>query len=96
MEREVHDYVSEDYKPNAALGEKIKWQWIKEWWQGFCIGSVGNGIYTKLERLPRLGMTFNNPSKVMSPYVGTIYTYGNKAYFLLIGYVHISTYIILL
>ena len=77
---EVHDYVSEDYKPNAALGEKIKWQWIKEWWQGFCIGSVGNGIYTKLERLPRLGMTFNNPSKVMSPYVGTIYTYGNKAY----------------
>ena len=77
---EMHDYVSEDYKPNKSLGEKIEWQWLKEWWQGYCIGGPSNGFYLKMERLPRLGMTINNPSKVMSPYVGTIYTIGEKAF----------------
>jgi hypothetical protein len=37
-------------------------------------------MFVKLERLPRLGMTFNNPSKIRPPYVGTIYSIGNKAY----------------
>jgi hypothetical protein len=77
---ELHDYVGEDYKPNKALGEKIEWQWLTEWWQGYCIGGPSDGIFIKMERLPRIGMTVNNPSKVKSPYVGTIYTIGNKAY----------------
>lgn len=77
---EVHDYVSEDYKPNKSFGEKIEWQWIKEWWQGYCLGGPNNGMFIKMERLPRLGMSANNPSKIMSPYVGTIYTIGEKAY----------------
>jgi len=77
---EVHDYVSTDYKPNKKFGEKVEKQWLKEWWQGYCIGGPNNGIFLKMERLPRLGMTLNNPSKVMSPYVGTIYTIGEKAY----------------
>jgi hypothetical protein len=80
---EVHDYVSEDYKINTSLGEKIEWQWLTEWWQGYCIGNVNDGIYVKMERLPRIGMTVNNPSNVMSPYVGTIYTIGDKAYSLI-------------
>jgi len=80
---EVHDYVSEDYKINESLGEKIKWQWLNEWWQGYCIGGPSNGMYLKMERLPRLGMTINNPSRCMSPYVGTIYTIGEKAYSLI-------------
>jgi len=77
---ELHDYVSENYIPNKELGEKVQWQWIKEYWQGYCIGNVNDGIYIKMERLPRIGMTVNNPSRVMSPYVGTIYTIGEKAY----------------
>lgn len=77
---EQYDYVSEDYKPNESLGEKIKWEWISEWWQGY---RIGNDIYVKMERLPRLGMTYENPSKVLPPYVGTIYTMGNKAYSLI-------------
>lgn len=77
---EVHDYVSEDYIPNKVFGEKIEWQWLNEWWQGYCIGGPSNGMFIKMERLPRLGMTFSNPSKCMSPYVGTIYTIGEKAY----------------
>jgi len=77
---EVHDYVSEDYKINEAFGEKITWQWLNEWWQGYCIGGPSNGMYLKLERLPRLGMTVNNPGRCLSPYVGTIYTMGEKAY----------------
>jgi hypothetical protein len=80
---EVHDYVSEDYKINERLGEKIQWQWLNEWWQGYCIGGPSNGMYIKLERLPRLGMTANNPGKCLSPYVGTIYTIGEKAYSLI-------------
>ena len=74
---ELHDYVSEDYKPNIAYGETIKWEWLTEWWQGY---RIGNDMFVKLERLPRLGMTFTNPSKVKPPYVGTIYSIGNKAY----------------
>jgi len=74
---ELHDYVSEDYKPNESFGEKIKWEWLTEWWQGY---RIGNDMFVKLERLPRLGMTFNNPSKIRPPYVGTIYSIGNKAY----------------
>ena len=80
---EVHDYVSEDYVPNKALGEKIEWQWLNEWWQGYCIGGANDGIFVKMERLPRIGMTPNNPSRVLSPYVGTIYTIGDKAYSLI-------------
>jgi hypothetical protein len=74
---ELHDYVSEDYKPNIAFGEKVKKEWITEWWQGY---RAGNDEFLKLERLPRLGMTFNNPSKIRPPYIGTIYSIGNKAY----------------
>ncbi len=74
---ELHDYVSEDYKPNKSFGEEIKWEWLTEWWQGY---RIGNDMFVKLERLPRLGMTFNNPSKIRPPYVGTIYSIGNKAY----------------
>jgi hypothetical protein len=74
---ELYDYVSEDYKINESFGEKIKWEWITEWWQGY---RIGNDMFVKMERLPRLGMTFNNPSRIMPPYVGTIYTIGNKAY----------------
>lgn len=77
---EMHDYVSEDYQIDKSAGETIKWQWITEWWQGYCIGNYTNGIFVKMERLPRIGMSVNNPSKVMSPYVGTIYTIGDKAY----------------
>jgi len=74
---ELKDYVSEDYKPNSAYGETIKWEWLTEWWQGY---RIGNDMFVKLERLPRLGMTFTNPSKIKPPYVGTIYSIGNKAY----------------
>lgn len=74
---ELHDYVSEDYKPNTAYGEKIKYEWLNEWWQGY---RIGNDMFIKMERLPRLGMTFTNPSKVKPPYVGTVYSIGNKAY----------------
>jgi len=74
---EMLDYVSEDYIPNKLYGEKIEWVWLSEWWQGY---RIGNDIFVKLERLPRLGMTFTNPSRVLPPYVGTIYSIGNKAY----------------
>jgi len=74
---ELHDYVSEDYKINVTRGEKIKWEWITEWWQGYRIGIED---FVKMERLPRLGMTFSNPSHIMPPYIGTIYTIGDKAY----------------
>ena len=80
---EMHDYVSEDYKPNKLYGEKIEWQWLNEWWHGYCAGGLSNGMFFKMERLPRLGMTHTNPSKVLSPYVGTIYTMGDKAYSLI-------------
>lgn len=77
---ELFDYVSEDYKPNELLGQKVKWEWITEWWQGY---RIGIDEFVKMERLPRLGMTFNNPSHIMPPYVGTIYTIGDKAYSLI-------------
>lgn len=80
---EYKDYVSEDYKPNPAYGEKIRWLWLNEWRQGYCVGGPTNGFFLKMESLPRLGMTYNNPSKVLPPYVGTVYKIGDKAYSLI-------------
>ncbi len=77
---EVKDYVSEDYIIDESLGEKVKWMWLNEWRQGYNIGGVSDGFFVKLEMLPRLGMTYNNPSHVIPPYVGTIYKIGEKAY----------------
>jgi hypothetical protein len=77
---ELKDYVSEDYVIDKLKGEKVKWLWLNEWRQGYNIGGVGDGFFVKLEMLPRLGMTYNNPSRVMPPYIGTIYKIGEKAY----------------
>jgi len=69
---EQHTFIDEnfpvsDYKDR---GWEAEWHWVNEWWQGY---KIGHDIYVKIEPLPRIGSTMNNPSYCMPPYVGTVF-----------------------
>jgi hypothetical protein len=64
------DVVDENYKPNAELGEKIKWIWISEWYEGT---RIGEDIYVKMMPRPIQFRRMDNLSASSSGYVGTIY-----------------------
>ena len=57
------------------LGWTIEWFWINEWYQGYRIGGP-DGMYKKIEPLPRIGSNMTNPSICLPPYVGTVYSIG--------------------
>lgn len=67
---EIEEVVDENYKINKDLGEKIKWLWINEWWEGTKIGS---DIFVKMQPRPIQFRRMDNLSLCGSGYVGTIY-----------------------
>ena len=68
---EQEDVVDETYKLDESLGEKVKWEWVNEWWTGT---RIGNSIYVRVQPLPRYGAHFSNISVCSPPYSGTIYS----------------------
>jgi len=62
--------VSEDYKIDKAAGEKIKWMWINEWWEGT---RIGEGIFVKMQPRPLQFRTMANPSRCQPGYIGIAY-----------------------
>ena len=64
------DVVDENYKPQVELGEKIKWIWISEWYEGT---RIGDDIYVKMMPRPIQFRRMDNLSASSSGYVGTIY-----------------------
>jgi len=73
---ELHEIVDESHKANEENGEKIKWEWVNEWWTGTRIGA---DIYLRIEALPRYGSHFSNISICKSPYVGTLYSINSQS-----------------
>ena len=67
---EQTDVVDETYKPDETTGEKIKWEWVNEWWTGT---RIGTDIYIRIEPLPRYGTHMSNISLCRPPYAGTVY-----------------------
>jgi len=70
MGDELETIVDENYKANKALGEKIVWKWINEWWEGTKIGA---DIFVKMQPRPVQFRRMDNLSICGSGYVGTIY-----------------------
>jgi hypothetical protein len=64
------DVVDEHYVPNVYLGEKVKWIWISEWYEG---SRIGDDIYIKMMPRPVQFRRMDNLSASSSAYVGTIY-----------------------
>ena len=62
--------VDENYVPDEALGEKIEWFWINEWWEGT---RIAEDIYVKYGPRPIQFRRMGNKSIGGSGYVGTIY-----------------------
>lgn len=62
--------VDENYVANEALGEKIEWFWINEWWEG---SKIAEDIYVKYGPRPIQFRRMGNKSIGGSGYVGTIY-----------------------
>jgi len=62
--------VSEYYKPNAELGESVKWFWINEACEGT---KLGNDIIVRDRVRPFQLKHFNNKSMCFLGYVGTDY-----------------------
>lgn len=62
--------VDENYKPSVYLGEKVKWIWISEWYEGT---RLADDIYVKMQARPIQFRRMDNLSACGSGYVGTIY-----------------------
>jgi len=67
---EQKDTVDETYKLDKEKGEKVKWEWVSEWWTGT---RIGPDIYIRVQPLPRYGSHISNVSICRPPYVGTVY-----------------------
>ena len=67
---ELETIVDENYKIDKSLGQKIKWVWINEWWEGT---KIGKDIYVKMQPRPVQFRRMDNLSICGSGYVGTIY-----------------------
>ncbi len=68
--RVIKKYVDEFYEPSEEMGEKVKWLWINEWWEGT---RIGKDIYVKMGPRPIQFRRFTNKSASSSGYVGTLY-----------------------
>ena len=66
---EQKDYVPENYKPNKALGETVKWIWVNEWMEGT---KIADHIYTVMRPVPFASKSLVNKSKGTPPYVGSV------------------------
>jgi len=64
------DQVDENYKANPEIGEKVKWLWISEWYEGT---RIAEDIYVKMMPRPIQFRRVDNLSACSSGYVGTIY-----------------------
>lgn len=62
--------VDENYTPNEALGEKVEWFWINEWWEAT---RIAEDIYVKYGPRPIQFRRMGNKSIGGSGYVGTFY-----------------------
>jgi len=62
--------VSETYKVNKELGEEIKWEWIREWWE---TTRLGKSIYVKMQPRPIQFRSMANLSKCNPGYTGLAY-----------------------
>lgn len=68
---EVVDMVPEQYKPNKELGEKVKWEWISEWYEGTRIGA---DTYVKMEPCAVQMRNADNISICNPGIIGTVFT----------------------
>lgn len=64
------DLVDENYVPDKAIGENVRWIWISEWWEGT---RIAEDIFVKVQPRPVQFRRMNNLSAGGSGYVGTIY-----------------------
>ncbi len=71
----LEDIVSEDYKPNKELGEKVKWEWVNEVWQG---ARIHGDIYTTPEPVPMQRNKMNNFSYCKLPINGINFSDNNS------------------
>jgi len=70
------DYVSEQYVPDEAKGEKVKYYWVNQWYQGTKIGA---DVYVKCEPVKHSAKSFTNLSSGLPPLIGvTASTHGGK------------------
>lgn len=66
----VEDIVPEQYKPDAAKGEKVEWKWISEWLEGT---KIGQNIYTRMRPVPFQVRHLDNLSMCNPGVIGTFY-----------------------
>jgi len=63
-------FVDEHYKANADAGEKIKWIWVTEWYEGT---RLAGDIYVKMQPRPIQFRNMNHMGAGGSGYVGTVH-----------------------
>lgn len=73
----VKEYVDEHYKADKALGEKINWIWVSEWYEGT---KLANNKYVKMGVREVQSRRMDNPSVCSSGIVGSLFNVNtNKA-----------------
>lgn len=68
---ELYKFVSEEYKPNKALGEETEVYYVPEVWKGTKI-DIDSGIYVDIEPNEIQMRDWSNPIIVKLPYIGIV------------------------
>ena len=69
---EQTELVDETYKTQE--GEKIVWDWILEWWEGY---RIGEDLYIGIQPIEYQNHSIDNPNAQAGPYTGGIYNNNN-------------------
>lgn len=68
------DVMPEQYVPNKELGERVKVEWVREWYEAT---KIGPGIYVKMGPCEVQVRDLDNLSESSPPIVGSIYQVGS-------------------
>lgn len=71
----VREFVPEHYEADKERGEKIKWEWVSEWYEGTRLGA---DIYVKMGPREVQMRSLDNPSKCHPGIVGSVMNVNNS------------------
>lgn len=67
-------WVGENYEPNNKIDFSVTERWVKSLYEDSIAGHGGGAMHLRKRRVPYQNRSINNPFKLYSPYIGTVYS----------------------
>ena len=75
LDNYVREFVPDHYEPDVERGEKVRWHWVSEWYEGT---RLGDSIFVKMGPREVQMRSLDNPSKCHPGVVGTVVNVNNS------------------